>query len=147
MRAAALCLSVVAMLLTGCIMLDVTPISAGERAGTRYVTLEPLKLYGAYGKYPEKTITSYFFSVVGIANRYHTYIGTVPSGTEVEIVDMLDRTALGIPHSVIYRVRLRPGAVASFGDDLVHVDGPPSLLQKNPDGTIDLSRDFFRRID
>ncbi len=145
MRAAALCLSVVALLLAGCIMLDVTPSSAGERAGTHYVTLQPLKLYGAYGKYPEKTITWYFLATAGIANRYHTHIGTVPRGAEVEIIDLLDRTAIGIPHSCIYRLRLRPGAIASFGDDLVHAGGP--LLQTNPDGTVELSRDFFRRVD
>ena len=71
----------------------------------------------------------------------------MPAGTELEIVDQLDRAALGLPHSRIYRVRLRPGAVGSFGDDLVHLGGPPRLLQKNPDGTVELSRDFFRRID
>lgn len=146
MRAVACCLAVVALLLAGCIMLEVTPISAGERAGARYVTLQPLTLYGAYGRYPDKTITWYFVASVGIANRYHTQIGTVPSGTEIEVVDMLDRTAHGMPHSRIYRIRLRPGTVASFGDDLVNVSAP-TLMRRNPDGTDELSRDFFRRID
>ncbi len=146
MRAVAFCLSVIALLLCGCIMLDTKPVSAGERAGTRYVTLQPLELYGAYGKYPDKTITWYFLASVGIANRYHTPIGTVPRGTEIEIVDLLDRSALGIPHSVIYRVRFRPGAIAAFSGDLVQVS-ESRLLEKGAEGAPELNRDFFRRLE
>lgn len=145
MRVAVLCLSVVA-LLSGCIMLDVKSIPAGERAGNRYVTLQPLALYGAYGKYPDKTITWYFLTSIGIANRYHTEIDAVPRGTEVEIVDLLDRSAFGVPHSVILRVRLRPGVGGSFPGDLVQVS-ESRLLEKSPDGTPELNGDFFRRLD
>lgn len=146
MRIAAFCLSVVALLLAGCIMLDTKPIPAGERTGARYVTLQSLTLYGAYGKYPDKTITWYFLTNLGIANRYHTQIGTVPRGTEIEIVDLLDRSALGVPHSTIYRIRFRMDAVAGFSGDLVQVSAS-RLLEKGSDGSPELSRNFFRRIE
>lgn len=146
MRSAIHCLALATLFLAGCIMLDTKPVSAGERAGTRYVTLEPLTLYGAYGQYPEKTVTSYFLSSVSIANRYHTPIGTVPRGTEIEIVDLLDRSALGVPHSTIYRIRFRMDAVAGFSGDLVQVS-ESQLLEKSPDGSPELSRTFFRRIE
>lgn len=145
MRSAAHCLALVTVFLAGCIMLDTKPDSAGERAGTRYVTLQPLELHGAYGRYPDKTITWYFLASVGIANRYHTPIGTVPRGTEIEVVDLLDRSALGVPHSTIYRIRFRTD-VAGFSGDLVQVS-ESRLLERNSDGSPELSRNFFRRID
>lgn len=143
MRFAANCLMLLALFLAGCIKLGVTPISAGDQAGAHYVTLQPLSLYGAYGNYPDKTITSYFLTNIGIANRFHTHLGTVPPGTSVEIVDMLDRTALGVPHSRIYRVRLGVESVP-LQDSLVEIS-EKRLLESDPDGQPRLRSDFFRR--
>lgn len=133
--------------LSGCVKLGVTPRSAGEMQGARFTTTQPLNLYGSFGNYPDQTITSYFVVPFGIANRFHTEIGSLPAGTAVEVVDIVDRTALGVPHSRILRVRLAPEVAARFGlrENLVEISNH-QLLDQVKDAAPHLREDHFRRL-
>ena len=139
-------LAFLGLALTGCVQLAVTPRPAGELTGARFVTTQPLNLYGALGHYPDRTVTSYFVVPFRIANRFHAEIGTVPAETACEIVDVVDRTALGVPHSRIYRVRLAPDVAGRLGlkENLVEISNHRLIEQVEGD-LPRLREEFFRR--
>jgi len=142
-----LCLLLGMVALSGCVKLRVTPTSAGTMEGARYVTAQPLNLYGSLGNYPDPTITSYFVVPFRIANRFHTEIGILPAETTFEIADVVDRTALGFPHSSIYRVRLSPDLAARWGlrENLVEISNH-QLVEQVEGGSLRLREEFFRRL-
>jgi hypothetical protein len=114
--------------------------------GSRFATTQPLNLYGNFGDYPDKTITSYFAVPFRIANRFGTEIGALPTGTTMEIVDVVDRTAFGVPHSSIYRVRLAPELAARFRlkENLVELSNH-QLIEQVKGGAPRLRGEYFRR--
>jgi hypothetical protein len=137
-----LALAGLAAALTGCVMLDRTPIPAGAMQGARFITTRPLFLHGGRGDYPEPRITFHYLSAVNHGNRFTVRIGTVPAGTTVEIVAAADRTAFGLPHSRIYTVRLS-------GPDLPPLPAEPitlsdGLLAPSRDGWPSPREEFFR---
>ena len=147
MRARLVCLFFGLLVLSGCVQLGVTPRSAGEIQGARFATTQPLNLYGSFGGYPDKTITSYFAVPFRIANRFHTELGALPVGTTMEIVDGVDRTAFGVPHSRIYRVRLAPELAARFRlkENLVELSHH-QLIEQVKGGAPRLREEYFRRL-
>lgn len=139
-------LAFLGLALTGCVRLTVTPRPAGEMTGARFVTTQPLNLYASFGDYPDKTITSYFVVPFRIANRFHTELGDLPVGTTMEIVDVVDRTAFGVPHSRLYRVRLAPDVAGRLGlkENLVEISNQ-RLIEQVEGGAPRLREEFFRR--
>jgi hypothetical protein len=135
-----------ALVASGCVVLPTEQVSAGSELGARYVLKAELR---ACGIKREATDHDYEYVLLvgkpGIANRFVVQLGTVPAGTEIDVVGAVRMKVPGKSPRYVVRFVERP----AWGRDEARIADQSVwsfYVRTSGSGELRLNPEFFGRV-